>query len=183
MGTTCICYIEMMTPSGRAYCMGSLHLQKDYHLFAALAGVRNGTWGMRVKPISSPRGLPNDASEEVKRAGTEYEGVYYGHSWISLQELLGFDWDQVVPHEAVIDMTEPGVREWLEKGDRSKAPPSYSHYVTAQGGLLAGRYREVAWTQILRTDLKNFLEGVLPYLEYIAMWNPQDVRIVFWLKD
>lgn len=65
---------------------------RNYRLFAALAGVRNG-YGEAVTPISTPRGLPADVSPEVQ---SESHDDDYSHSWLLLSELLAYDWNQVV---------------------------------------------------------------------------------------
>ena len=46
--------------------------------------------------------------------------------------------------------------------------------------------QEVQWTQKLRVDVKDFLDGVLPYLKYLAfdyIVKAPNTRIVFWFKD
>lgn len=65
---------------------------RSYGLFGFLAGVRNYS---EVPTIVEPRGFPEDASDEVKKAWEEWE--YGGHtpSWITVKELLDFDYDQV----------------------------------------------------------------------------------------
>lgn len=122
------------------------------------------------------------ALRSIARA-TELGDYGHSHSWITLQELHEFDWDQKVPHAAVIDLADPRVREWFEKGDRSTAPRSYAHFVTSRNGISPDQFREVAWTQSLRIDVREFLEGALPYLDYVAEPGPQKTRIVFWFKD
>lgn len=64
---------------------------RSYSMFAFLAGVRNYD---HCKPISEPKGLPNDISDEVK---DEYgEGFdYHSASFLTSKELLDFDYDKV----------------------------------------------------------------------------------------
>ncbi|WP_216324580.1 hypothetical protein [Deinococcus aestuarii] len=74
-------------------------LGRNSALFATLADVRNGVGfagvrtGTGYRPISPPRGLPGDVSAEVRRAGGDEDGTRldYGHSWITLRELLEYD--------------------------------------------------------------------------------------------
>ena len=63
---------------------------RDYGVFGFLADVRNYSG---VPPISAPRGFPDDASAETK-ADYECWGCD-GHtpSWLSVTELLAFDYD------------------------------------------------------------------------------------------
>lgn len=75
-----------------------IEADRNYALFAALAGVRN--YG-NITPISEPRGLPEDFEtingDEVKLA---YSGgkVWMGdhsYTWLTLEEMLDWDgWDQ-----------------------------------------------------------------------------------------
>lgn len=73
---------------------------RNYDLFAILADVRNGRGfagtytGEGFIPIAETKGIPLDASEEVKK---EYE--YWGcdahsASWFTLKELKDYDWQQ-----------------------------------------------------------------------------------------
>jgi len=81
------------TPEEEAYWGLPLFIGRDYDLFAVLAGVRNR---LNVRPIASCRGLPDDVSEEVREAWNRAQSFPEVHSasWLSLHELLTFDWDQ-----------------------------------------------------------------------------------------
>ena len=63
-----------------------------YGLFAFLAGVRNYS---AIKPISKPRGLPNNLSKEVREEFKDNDD-YHSCSWISIKELLDFDYKQLM---------------------------------------------------------------------------------------
>ncbi|CAM4225477.1 hypothetical protein DEMA109039_11990 [Deinococcus marmoris] len=80
-----------------AYWNLPLFMGRDYELFAILAGVRNH---LRVQPISPPRGIPRDAGEAVRAAWATAQKYPEVHtpSWLSLQELLDFDWNQSLIH-------------------------------------------------------------------------------------
>lgn len=62
---------------------------RNYTRFAFLAGVSN--WA-NIIPISPPRGLPDDASETVRQAQAKGRG--HAASWLTLDELLNFDYDR-----------------------------------------------------------------------------------------
>lgn len=62
---------------------------RSYTNFAFLAGVRNG---QGLKPISEPRGLPEDCSDEVRASSDAWDGDGHTHSWLSMQELIEFDY-------------------------------------------------------------------------------------------
>lgn len=69
---------------------------RNYDLFAALAGVRNGRGfagvytGEPIVPIAEPRGIPEDADEDtLKCLSNEHTP-----SWLTLSELTSYNWDQ-----------------------------------------------------------------------------------------
>ncbi|MEH6419902.1 hypothetical protein [Pseudomonas sp. CGJS7] len=62
-----------------------------YTRFAFLADVRNS---FNIVPISSPRGLPYDISPKVLHESEGCEGLDHDYSWLSIDELLSFDYDQ-----------------------------------------------------------------------------------------
>ena len=64
---------------------------RSYSMFAFLAGVRNYD---RCNPLSEPRGMPNDASEEAREMEEFWLGDGHSHSYLTLKELLEFDYDQ-----------------------------------------------------------------------------------------
>lgn len=79
---------------------------RDYSLFAFLAGVRNYSG---VDPISEPRGLPGDLSDEVAEEWDDGFN-YHSASWLSLEELLAFDYDQVTEDRRVTRQIAPNIR-------------------------------------------------------------------------
>jgi hypothetical protein len=60
---------------------------RSYGLFAFLAGVRNYS---AIPPLAAPRGIPADSPGEGEDG---YLGDH-SYSWLSLEELLAFDYDQ-----------------------------------------------------------------------------------------
>ena len=77
----------------------SIYGERDYDLFAMLAGVQNSTILVDGKlqtmfvPLSRPRGLPSDVSDAVKQ-DLVIENTF-SHSWLLLEELLNEDyWNQ-----------------------------------------------------------------------------------------
>ncbi len=59
---------------------------RSYGMYGFLANVRNYS---AVPPISEPRGLPPDATGD-----TDYTYGDHSYSWLSVEELLAFDYDQ-----------------------------------------------------------------------------------------
>ncbi|WP_262265532.1 hypothetical protein [Microvirga yunnanensis] len=60
---------------------------RDYSIFGFLADVRNYS---AVRPISEPRGIPRDAVDR------DWWDDHHSCSWLSTDELLAFDYDQVI---------------------------------------------------------------------------------------
>lgn len=82
----------------------SLFNWRSYNIFAFLAGVRN--YGA-ITPIAAPRGLPADVSEEARERLCA--GVYY-ESWLTIAELDGFDYDQIIEDRRTDGIDEHGGR-------------------------------------------------------------------------
>lgn len=64
---------------------------RNYLLFAILADLRNV---YSIHPISLPRGLPDDISVEVKTRSDIEGDDAHTRSWLTLKELLEYDWKQ-----------------------------------------------------------------------------------------
>lgn len=71
---------------------------RNYDLFGMLANVRNG-WGFAgcdtgdgFKPIAMPKGVPDDASDYYLRKVEEWGCDGHSHSWLTIRELLEYDW-------------------------------------------------------------------------------------------
>lgn len=73
---------------------------RNYDLFAVLANVRNGygfagrPTGEGFNPISHPKGTPKDVSDEVRSKIEDMDSDGHSHSWLTVKELLDFDWAQ-----------------------------------------------------------------------------------------
>lgn len=73
---------------------------RSYGMFAFLANVRNYSG---IKPLSEPRGLPADSPAE---RDDEYLGDH-SYSWLSLDELIAFDYDAMTEDRRVTVQTGP----------------------------------------------------------------------------
>lgn len=106
---------------------------RNYDLFAILANVRNGygfagtDTGDGFIPISEPRGLPDDVSELIKDESEDWGPDGHSHSWLTLKELLEYDWGQVTKHRGWV--SQPVYTLWLKDGKRGE-PRSYSGHVS-----------------------------------------------------
>lgn len=115
---------------------------RDYALFSVLADVRNRTgrgYTVHIKdeidgipieydydtddgghdpliPIAMPRGVPGDASEPWRKFMKAHK--VHDPTWLTLGDLLGADWDQVVYEQAVAYENE--YLHWKETGEPPK---------------------------------------------------------------
>jgi len=72
-----------------------LPIDQDYDLFAILANVRNECryQGDRFDSISDRRGFPEDISAEARDEGCTGD---HSATWMTLSEILAFDWTRAV---------------------------------------------------------------------------------------
>lgn len=85
---------------------------RNYDLFAILANVRNGygfagvNTGDGFVPIAEPRGIPEDACPEYLKEVESWGNDGHSHQWLTLQELLEYDWTQKAKHRGWVDPLE-----------------------------------------------------------------------------
>lgn len=131
---------------------------RDYNFFAILANVRNGTWGDELPPISGPRGLPADF--QYDDPDSEWLGDH-SFSWVTLRELLDYDWGYRVQMRAYI------ARDLAATWDGVSRPKSYAAW--SSNGV------PVFWTQTAR-DSVRVMDKLLALAE---CGDPERIRLVF----
>lgn len=111
---------------------------RNYDLFAILADVRNGRGfagidtGDGFEPICDPRGLPEDACDLVKADSKRWGEDGHSHSWLTVAELLAYDWTKATKCRGVVN--GPEFAEWDRWGrKRGEMPESYSGGVSGAG--------------------------------------------------
>jgi len=77
-----------------------------YAWFEFLADVRN--YGA-IPPISEPRGIPEDAAPETREAHERWGVDAHSASWLSLNELVHFDYDRNTEDRRVTRRLPSGV--------------------------------------------------------------------------
>lgn len=176
---------------------------RNYEAFAVLAGVRNRR---DVTPIAEPRGIPADVSEPVRL----YHAWDHSESYLGLNELLAFDWDNksgsapegsgVIPYHL-----NPGRPHWacFENWAKQKKRVSPDSYCQEVGGgesrtidersarkLLKEGYRDppnvqthvrVTWKETHRTTCRDFLAFVDEFL--VPLLGEPYQQLVTVLKD
>jgi hypothetical protein len=90
---------------------------RDYGLFGFLADVRNSS---AVVPIAEPRGIPEDASPEVWAAWGEWA---HTPSWLTVQELVEFDYGQLMNDRRVTRQIGPKSFDHSATGSPSEGTP------------------------------------------------------------
>jgi hypothetical protein len=141
------------------------------------SGPNRPLFAILTDPLATPRGLPDDLSPEIEAfERPRREDGMFDHGWLSLGELLAFDWDAVIQEAGRFDpdlvplfegnpLGFPYAR-WPEGRSTSGNPP-------VDGGVVV-RWRETNAT----LAGPDFMGRVLPKLR--SFGHPDAVRIVFW---
>lgn len=143
-----------------------LYLRRSYDTFAILADVRNGhgfagcDTGDGFVPISKPRGLPLDLSEEVvssikgREDELDLEDPHvpwlgdHSQSYLTLEEILNYPhWQATTRKRGVLDLAS--YFKWKRSGE--VWPDGWCGWTSGQGVVV---YRE--------SDLRAFLSTLLP---------------------
>lgn len=173
------------------------YCDRNYSLFAALADVRNGrgfagvVTGERICPISEPRGLPEDLSKTL----TERLDVDHTPSWLTLEEILAYDWTTSVIKYGVVPL-ETYV-EWKKRYEYKECSPSVCY-----GDITGPRVKIISETEVaeyLNTKDKSsihvrakwslplyslcseFLSETIPKM--LRLGKPNEVRAVFYFDS
>lgn len=172
---------------------GFIYDGRHYLLFSILAGVRNY---YHLTPISEAKGLPKDVSLEVKNASDYWGCDGHSHSYLSVRELLEFDWSKPLEQEGWVSEIEYKI--FKENG----SPDSWSggvgggsvEHITNQemNELIAGEgfrrmdknyYTLVKWTRPLNEIVGSFYSWSIPKLKELTGDDLESVRIVFWFDN
>ena len=167
---------------------------RNYTVFSVLANVRNDGY---VTPISEARGLPKDAThatgvDEDGRPREEYEYGEHSRSWLTLDEVLAYNWKQAIDDEGFVDADT--FAEWDAAGAKG-SPKTWS------GGVGGGRVKHVSNAEMRRrlrdpyewekSDMPyTLIRWTVPLCEYDATFlafvesltslgSPADIRLVF----
>ena len=149
---------------------------RSYSVFGFLADVRNYS---HCKPISEPKGLPDDSEYLNTKLDEPQNYSYYGYdngtaytnkgeiecdanyhslSWLSLKELLDFDYEQKFWDRRVTKQEAPNV--W---NGAALAEEGEGQTITYREHLGEGFFKDI---DVLKT-----------------LGQPEDVRIIFWFDN
>lgn len=189
-------------------------LHRNYALFAVLASVGhafdpdNPDSDENYRPIALPRGLPEDVSCKVWEASRTLLDSPDGFhpSWLTLRELLEYDWEQRVTRHAVVDAVEYArfrhegrPKNWsdgvygpevlstraemdalLEREPHlvrlSHERHSIWHRAASDGQVYV---TELRWQQSYAEAVSPFVQETLPFLK-AQVENSDDLRMVCW---
>ena len=106
MGCDIHCYAERK--NGKKYQKIKLDVlgERSYGTFGFLAGVRNYS---DVAPIAERRGFPDDASSPVRGSYEGWGSDAHSPSWLTVEELLAFDYDKPIEDRRVTRQTSWGL--------------------------------------------------------------------------
>ncbi len=113
----------------KLYFESPIHVFRNYAVFSVLADVRNDKhWlgrfyallGINKKPlgyipISSPRGLPEDLSSDLRKQAEKDAEFAHNPGWLSIQEILEYDWDKPVDVYTNTGLIETAARKECEE--------------------------------------------------------------------
>lgn len=195
MGTDIHGRIQRRDNDGRYEDIGEIEGDRNYTVFAILAGVRNGSGfaGVRthtpIEPISAPRGLPEDLgfkerdysefddpsiespqSKEVPYAPFDFGD--HSESWLTLSEILAWPhWDEKIHLYGYLDRAE--YERVMATGDSPKewcggvSGPSIvcTEHANVQAGNSPGN-----WTNVLYewdVPLRDRVKTFRLWLDYL----------------
>ncbi|MGI9405256.1 MAG: hypothetical protein ACR2O4_02700 [Hyphomicrobiaceae bacterium] len=189
---------------------------RNYDLFAILANVRNGfgTAGLDTgdgfNVIAKPKGLPADMSPEVfETADWEVDHMgCHSASWLTLAEILAFDWDQTTVKRGFVNGAE--YEEWVRsRRKKGQGPSGHAAGVGSTKRLseeemqkttdaIKGDDPAEVWMPKIAEELEDtycyvtwevsyceragwFLTETVPKMQKLG--DPEDVRCVFWFDN
>lgn len=168
--------------------IGPIESSRNYRVFAALAGVRNG-FGFAgcethkaMTPISEPRGLPDGVSEDEEDYGD------HSYSWLYLREVIDWKgWDMELQETGVVSLAE---YKEMER-DGLLVPKEWSSGVMGRDIVVVDEsevippnatHVQIKWKRPMRVACKTFVLW-LEYLKSAHGWrlknDPDALRLVF----
>ena len=170
---------------------------RNYHLFAILANVRNGSGfagcdtGDGFNFISEPKGLPLDMDAKLL-IEQEENGILGDHSfsYVTLKELIDFDWKQTTKLRGFVNKDE--FIQWvIDKkepsqycgGTSGKCVTNKEMQKLIDLNKYNGEYTQVEWTQtyIDAVGFDTYWEftSLSHFIDYDKIVSNEDIRIVF----
>lgn len=155
-----------------------IYSRRSYLIFAILAGVRNY---YDIKPVSLPKGLPSDVSPEVKAQSDWWGEDGHSHSFLTLKEILDYDWTQTVELE-----------DWCKNEEEAKK--LYGENLISLKpnniGLLTAAYKTQLYKYKNNGDFNEALDKLTSFVDIRhnkehPEWDitADDIRLIFWFDN
>lgn len=154
-----------------------LHGDRNYSLFSTLAGVRDYT--EKVKPVTEPKGFPNDACKLVTKEYIRWDSDAHTPSWLTLKEIRDYqDTNPVIYYSGQVP---PETAKLLD--EEGKNPTEWCQWTSNTGWI----FRE--WQQP-NTELIPLIKKMEERARhFFPLWKDYDkkydenIRIVFWFDN
>ena len=171
---------------------------RNYDLFGILANVRNGIGFAGAKtsegfvPISPPKGIPYDATEAYKASVKQWNGDGHSHSFLTVQELLDYDWNQTTKKEGYVtqqgwDHHRSGMEihsYWTERitGLTIISNKAMDRKKEELPELISKEYvTYLKWEVSYKRSAGFFTERTIPALQQLG--DPENVRTLFFFDN
>jgi len=159
-------------------CTGSRHLDfYDYNYDAD-----------PIEPVAPRRGLPGDVSDEVRAAAGVLGSDGHTHSYLTVRELLGYDWDRTTRHVGLLDTKAhdtAGLAQWTQARLDARGGPYFQHeiedYFVPRENV--ADCRQLNWTEPYWRNLPKQFFGALLRMARLAGDDLDSVRCVFWFDN
>lgn len=131
-----------------------INIERDYDVFAILGNVRNGyafagcVTGVGFEPISDNRGVPEDISEDGRKALSDE----HSPTWVTLPELLTYDWTRLTIKTGIVGQEE--FERWDRMKEWESGPRSYC------GGVSGQRVKHISPDE-MRERIKGIKSGAV----------------------
>jgi len=109
-------------------------IDRDYDVFAILGNVRNTDGARQFVSMSDKWGLPDDATKQVKAWARSWGVGGHSHSFVTLKEMLTYDFDRPKKRRALTDIMS--YADWLLNRDGIGPPFSYCFSAIGNDALL-----------------------------------------------
>lgn len=151
----------------------TFYSDRNYRLFSILADVRNGRGfagvytGEGFNPIAEPRGLPEDMRSMSGKEVWDAELGEHSYSWLTVKELVDYDWSQESIIAGVIHMK--AYAEYMDKRrwKQYASPPSWA-------GSVSGYQVEVISNEEMEWRIKERLESDGPWSTWPGEYSDQN---------
>lgn len=131
---------------------------RNYLLFSVLADVRNGVGfagcdtGNPITPIAYPKGLPTDSVVDQNGLLDDL----YSTSWLTLNELLDYDWDQKIVQRGSVEF------RWLCKNIHkldNAIPDSWWEFVFGKNIITINRDKALELYKTIPEEVQDYINN------------------------